>query len=412
MRNAYVYREESKLTVTKMNHPAVVSDFLKRIYAGLKNGYEEFDVFFDCNSIFPNACVPIAGIIQYYVNEVGIKFKHEYSIGCKDYLTNCGFVNPISSTKQELENELNPFGKIYKFESPIQVGSLTNAFINSISRTIQCNDGVIDCLIWCINEVMDNVLIHSGNSMGYIMGQIHPSNKHVAFCIFDSGIGIYNSLKESKHRPAKHLDAITMAIQEGVGDGLGQGNGLYGLQQIVNQNIGRLTITSGPASLMMSGQQMKTFSEIPFLSKEKNCTTVDFQIDLNKEISIQNALGGYTPFDARIDDMLMDNDMLLYDVYENCMGTATRMSGEYIRNDVFNLLRRNKQGIVLDFSNVSTVSSSFIDEFIAKLMLELGTISFNQIVRVRGMKDTVKYLCERSIYMRFHETWEEKKQRV
>ena len=84
-------------------------------------------------------------------------------------------------------------------------------------------------------------------------------------------------------------------------------------------------------------------------------------------------------------------------IFSNSMGTATREAGAYLRNDILNVITRTKTGIVLDFAGVKTVSSSFIDELIAKLVLRLGIVGFNQVVRVINMNDNVKFLCERSI---------------
>ena len=68
-------------------------------------------------------------------------------------------------------------------------------------------------------------------------------------------------------------------------------------------------------------------------------------------------------------------------------------------------MNRTKSGIILDFKEVKTVSSSFADEFIAKLVMRLGFIKFNQMIRIINMNDSVKFLCERSMYMRIHDEW-------
>ena len=103
--------------------------------------------------------------------------------------------------------------------------------------------------------------------------------------------------------------------------------------------------------------------------------------------------------------MLQEDDSLMYNVFENCEGTATREAGRLLMNDVINTVRRANSRICLDFSQIATVSSSFIDEFIAKMIIEMGIVNFNQIVSISGMNDTVKHLCERSIYMRIFEEW-------
>ena len=86
-------------------------------------------------------------------------------------------------------------------------------------------------------------------------------------------------------------------------------------------------------------------------------------------------------------------------------GTGTRASGESIRNDVENTIKRINGGIVIDFKGVKMVSSSFIDEFIAKLFIDLGFVSFNSLIRIVNMEDDIRFLCERSLYMRISETW-------
>ena len=257
---------------------------------------------------------------------------------------------------------------------------------------------------------MDNVLVHSGAGYGFVMVQYHQGKNAIAICVYDSGIGIYNSLRHSEHQPLAAIDAITLAVQEGVGDGLGQGNGLFGLYQIVSDNNGALTITSGPASVMWSAQkEMKKFTNLPFISKRYNATTIDYRLNLSNTINIQKAfksIGGFDGFDVRLDYMIQDDNTMKYDVFKNSIGTATREAGSYLRNDILNTITRAQTGLILDFAGVRTVSSSFADELVAKLVLKLGLIKFNQLIRMINVNENVKFLCERSVYMRIHDEWD------
>ncbi len=287
---------------------------------------------------------------------------------------------------------------------------MVQAYIDCISRTTQCEQGVLDGLIWCINEVMDNVLVHSKEDSGYIMAQYHRKKKVLAICVCDCGIGIFKSLSESKHKPATEIDALTLAIQEGIGDGKGQGNGLYGLYQIVNENGGKLSITSGKSSIMLKNGILEKFKTGVSVGNNHNGTIVDFQLNLSKEIDIQSALksiDGFDGFDIRIDNMLQDDDWLRYDVYQHSYGTGTRLAGAELRNDVLNIMRKAKSPIVLDFANVQACSSSFIDEFVAKLITEIGILKFNESVKIVNMNKTVSHLCERSVFMRIHQSWQD-----
>lgn len=397
-----------------MNHPSCVTTFIRCVNLAIKRKRKSLNVICKCekDSIFPDACLPISALIQNYKNIYGI----EFNVKIKDnrYLQQCHFDLPLDPSVEELEKCRNPLDKIFMYSSKEgsagQVAGLVQAYINCISRTTQCEEGVLSGLIWCINEVMDNVLVHSKENTGYIMAQYHRKKKILAICVYDCGVGIFESLSESKHKPATEIDALTMAIQEGVGDGKGQGNGLYGLYQIVDENGGKLTITSGKSSIMLKNGSLKKFDNSVLVADNHAGTIVDFQLDLSKKIDIQSALkslDGFDGFDIRIDDMWQDDNWLKYDVYENCSGTGTRLAGKELRNDILNIMRKMNAPMVLDFSSVKACSSSFIDEFVAKLMVEIGPLEFNKTIRIINMNKLVSHLCERSILMRMHQSWQE-----
>lgn len=77
-----------------------------------------------------------------------------------------------------------------------------------------------------------------------------------------------------------------------------------------------------------------------------------------------------------------------------------------LRNTVINMVRRASAPICLDFSKVNMVSSSFIDEFLSKMVIDMGLVQFNQVVRIKQMNPTVSLLFNRSTYMRIHNEWE------
>ena len=225
-------------------------------------GYKEVELTGNAKAFFPNACVPISGIIQYYKRK-GITFNFKSN---GNYLDKCRFIDPYFYRDEDnLELAyIAPLDKIFRFDSSKQVASLSQAYVNAISSLDECETGVLDSISWCINEVMDNVLTHSMSEEGYVMAQFHPNTRHVAFCVYDSGIGIYSSLRGTKHNPRTEIDALTLAIQEGVGDGKGQGNGLYGLYEAVLKNNGIFSITSGQSSIMLTNEGvLNKFEYIP-----------------------------------------------------------------------------------------------------------------------------------------------------
>lgn len=412
--NITCLKNTNVIVINKMDHPSCVTSFNRAVNAFIKRGQKEIVINCRCekNSIFPDACLPISALIQNYQRIYGVRFKINES--SERYLSKCSFDNPLCLPVEDIEKCRNPLDKVFMYTSDSgyekQISALVQAYIDCISRVAKCEEGVLNGLTWCINEVMDNVLVHSKESTGYIMAQYHRKKKKLAICVFDCGIGIYKSLSNSdKHKPVSEIDSLTMAIQEGVGDGKGQGNGLYGLYQIVEENGGKLSISSGKSSIMLKNGELERYENAFPMSIDHAGTIVDFQLDLSKEIDIKSALkslGGYDVIDLRIENMLQEDNWLRYDVYDNCCGTGTRKAGEELRNDVRNTLVRSKTPIVLDFSKVKACSSSFIDEFIAKLVVDMGIVEFNNSIKLANMNELVSHLCERSIDMRIYDKWE------
>jgi hypothetical protein len=326
------------------------------------------------------------------------------------YLKHCGFDNIYKFDNIKSGKIRDPLDKIFCYTTePREVGNIVQSYIDHMSKITDCEVGVLDGLTWCINEVMDNVLVHSKENTGYIMAQYHKKSQTLAICVFDCGIGIFESLsKNQKHKPASEIDSLTMALQEGVGDGEGQGNGLYGLYQIVKENEGELCITSGNSSIILRKNELKKHENIACVSNKNKCTIVDFKLNLSKNINIKEALksiGGFDGFDFRIDNMIENENTYRYDVYEHCSGTGTRIAGRELKHDVLNIIKRTNSPLILDFSGIATCSSSFIDEFIAKLVSEIGMVKFNELLKIEKMNDTIAHLCNRAIVIRMHQEW-------
>lgn len=205
------------------------------------------------------------------------------------------------------------------------------------------------------------------------------------------------------------IEAIEMAMRDGVGDGQGQGNGLYGLAQFVKANGGLLAISSGKSTVVIKPDNKKQWDRNPVIDKKHKSTTVDFQLELSNKTDLKSALkniGGIEDFDVRIDDMIQENSgWIVYKVIENTNDISLRQSGKALRTDVENILRRAKTPTVIDFSGILVASSSFIDEFIAKMFIDLGSVQFNQLIILSNMNDDLTYLCDRAIAKRINSTW-------
>lgn len=395
------------IIIHRLNDTKCVSDFLKRVKRIILKGHKEIILEGSPPAVFPNALLPICGIICYY-KSIGYSFVNNIE---NDYIHTSGFMNPFDMTADQIQADNTPFDKIFLFRSDEQVDAIMQSYVDTLSKKHVCEEGVIDGIQWCISEIMDNVLLHSENDYGLIMAQIHPKANHIAFCIYDIGVGIYKTLASTKYKPETESDALSLSIQEGIGDGKGQGNGMFGLYQIVKHNKGLLRITSGRSSLMMKGEgEIQKYEHAHYVDDSHRSTTVDFQLDLNHKINMQEAfrtLGGDPSFDFRIDNMLsLDDEDVHYNILQYAQGTATRQSGELLRKDIINTYIRTNRRIILNFEGIKNVSSSFIDEVIAKLIIEFGMLEFMQLFPIINMNGDIRYLANRSIYMRIHDEWE------
>lgn len=409
--SSVVEREADIIYVRQLNHSRVVSEFIKAMNDGRKKGYDDFQInFSEINSAFPNAVTPIAGILDYFKND-GVTF--EFS-GVPQILSLNGILKPSVYKKGSTTTKTNVLNKVWKFSNSEDVAKIVDAYISELQKSARFHKGMLDSIEWSLNEVMDNVIQHSNISSGYVMGQLHNKRKYIAFTVFDLGQGIYNSLRQSEHAPRNPIDAITLAIKEEVtrDKKIGQGNGLYGLHSIVKQGKGRLVITSGSGSYIYNDGNVRTFDKIPFLSVSSPSTIVDFQLDYAVDLSLDKALvfkgKQYNIVNLRLENFEDETGSIVYKIKDHAEGTGTRESAIRVKNEIFNILIENPKKIILDFSGVAVISSSFADELIAKLLLELGFFQFNNIVRIKGLDSSQQNILQRSVIQRLIEHFNDK----
>ena len=398
---------QNSIFVNRMAHPRDVSEFLRNISRIIKN--DTINIDFRDNAIYPAGCIPIFGTIDHLKTTCG------KSVIChvppNSYISSINFENPYK-VREHADSLAYPFSKVWLFENFEDVTKLVNAFVLEIQSITKCSKGLIEGLEWSLNEVMDNVIQHSLALKGYVMGVYHKSTDYVLFDIYDNGQGIFNSLKDSEYHPRNAIDAISIAIQEGKtrDKKIGQGNGLWGLYNIIKENKGKLCITSSGSSLMMKNDgSVYKFNELPLLSPKLGTTSVDFSFNCKEDISITNALGGYTPIDISFENSISDDNWIEFSLANESTGYGTREAGERLRNKVFNALNRidSPQRIRIDFSGISIISSSFADEFIGKLLQLLGFYKFNQMVKILNANYTVEVILNRSISQRMAEIYKD-----
>ncbi|MCB5502929.1 MULTISPECIES: STAS-like domain-containing protein [Dorea] len=352
---------------------------------------------------YPDICAPLSALIDEYKDR-GYKFTFNFP-GKNNYVEHTCISKPLQVEKMINSNSSElafPLDKIWKYNSAEGVGKLVTAYVQAIRTNTVLETGVISSVEWCLNEVMDNVLQHSMSGVGYVMGQMHKEKKRISICVADSGIGIYGSLKKSKHCPRNAIDGLTMALQEKVtrDEHVGQGNGLWGLGKIVAENGGTLEIQSNSANLLYKEGDTKTKETDEFnIGKYNNLTYVDFQMDYSHQTDVSKALNGYKPLDMWLEEHETD-DYLYFSLQEDCVGTGTRIAAQKFKNQIFNAWNEEKKKVVLDFTGINVVSSSFADELIGKIVAEKGFIYFSHYFEIRNLSEFNMSVINRSVEQR------------
>ncbi len=386
-----------------LDHYSQVGKVYKWIENHIKKGYSYLIIEVNPTKRGTNAnvCAPLACLLDRY-REKGIRIHIEHT--SNDYVRHTRFWNPLSVESCSNSDIDYPFDKVWTFETGEGVCKLVSAFVLELRKSDIVEAGVISSIEWCLNEVMDNVLQHSGTSKGYVMAQIYNQTKAFTFCVFDSGMGLYNSLKDSRYHPEQPIDAITLALQEKVtrDDRIGQGNGLWGLSSIVSESMGVMTISSGGAVYRCYKSETVTKKEGGFIIDKRNGTAcVDVSINYDKKIDITHALGGHTPIDFWLENIENESgNAYIIQVSEMYGGTGTRQSAIKLRNMAMNIVIDKKKIVILDFSGVNLISSSFADELIGKIIIEKGIYFFMSAFRIANLSTSNAAILNRSVEQR------------
>jgi anti-sigma regulatory factor (Ser/Thr protein kinase) len=395
-RNYYTSMSGNTLYFHNLTNPRVVPEFIFSVNRLIKKfGHKEIVLDFEnAGYAYAYPITTIVGIIHYLKNKYDVKFL----INAKgSYFYNLGILDQYSADY----SGLNCLNKIWSYNNSDEVNIITTKMMKSIRRYSSCTSGVLDTCEWGLCEVLDNVVIHSEIKQGFVMGSVNAKNEIINICVFDYGIGIYNSLSKSSHRPKNETDAITLAIKEGVTSGAGQGYGLAGLMKIIQENDGGLTILSGKGGLKYRKRDQKVFSfeDIVLFDKDHPSTTVNFYLKTNNKVSVEDTIGkNYT--NIELEKLENDKDEIVFKIKDQALGTATRPEAEKIRNEIINIFHATRQTVIIDFSGVAIISSSFADELIAKMISKFGFIQFQKIFKILNTNFPIRSIIDKAIEKR------------
>lgn len=354
--------------------------------------------FQDATGFYPSISVPAIAVIQHFRSRgVNVELANLSRLAEVMRLR-----NPMEASANNLSDLNEPLSRLWVYFDHQQANALTSAFMDCMRRKVECEAGVLEALEWCLYEVLDNVMQHSDSGAGYAMLQLHVKSKRLAVCVSDTGIGVQRSLASSKaFRPRTAFDALTMAVEEGVtrNKETNQGNGLFGLVKIIEQNGGKLDIRSGRGRMVLQGDRVRGANDQEFPGPDNHGTTVDFQLKVDKPVSIGSALN-YEPANLFLESLESSDGEHVIGIRDQAGGAGSRLAARELKTLIVNVLNDGIPRVVLDFEGQAVVSSSFADEVIGKMFAEMGFNGFNQRIKLANMNATVSTLVDRAIARR------------
>ena len=210
--------------------------------------------FSDCNFIYPDYAILLLCSIK-HIENLGIEVKGTIKLDTNkeivSYLAKMNFFENLNIELPISIPKINPHNsvQIQKYTSENQTEVL-NSILKVLKEKSSLDDNVYASLDYCFNEILDNVLNHTDEKVGWVVAQYFENINSIRLIVCDFGMGIHASLNQKYSFTEE--EAISKCIESGVTNGKGQGHGLFATASFVRLNKGWLSLFSGNKKLNVS----------------------------------------------------------------------------------------------------------------------------------------------------------------
>ena len=390
-------------------------DFVPALYECINRGHETLVLDFRrSDRAYGDAMLPIICLVEHR-RARGTQFRVllPTTPTLAQLFLNTNWAHYLDPSHQKLDIEHRQHLALRRFQTSAEQQASVNAALDVVLRTMELRRDVLAALEWSLNEITDNVLNHAQSERGgFVQVSTFGDDHLIKFYVADGGRGIPNSMRVRFPHLKTDADALGEAVKAGVTSipDSGQGNGLAGSLRIATSANGSFRIMSGKA-------QFDVFKERPTSSYRTQRgqtgggfrfpgTSVMVELDTRADFAIEEALGlDGTPRTEVTDavDLLYSDDsgQLRLTLRDETLGFGTRHAGVELRRKLKNLLNAEPSArLILDWSGVPLVSSSFADEALGKLFVELGPVAFGSRIVLVGAEPLVASLIDRAIMQR------------
>jgi hypothetical protein len=356
---------------------------------------------------YPDGVLPlVAALMRLRWSEhvdVGVRFPTSAQL--KGVFDGVGWTHHLSASRAEFR-ELPPITRQFTPATPFTTSEELERVRKSIMQVVLAQPNLArwlpEAIEWSLWEVMENVLNHSGLGLGWVQASSFRESRHINIAVVDGGVGIRESLS-GRYEGLTHQESLRKAVEEGGtrDPNRNAGYGLTGCARIALANRGELTVYSGNYILRVQAGSSRQGDFYRYSRAEPDLqgTLVELELRMDREIDPKIAFKNRpTPL---IDLQPGQGEEFLFLVVEEAANVGTRSAGRELRNRIKNLRQSQSDGrIVLDFSGLPMLSSSFADELVARLAEEIGTDQFFKHFELRGMSEPVETIVQTTLWSR------------
>jgi anti-sigma regulatory factor (Ser/Thr protein kinase) len=388
---------------------------ISEIHHAKQAGFQEIILdFAECSAAFAPPMVALCVQIMRLRSEEGFDFRlilpTNYNLA--RLFRNADWAHFIDP------NQFDPIGFKGTRQLPATHFSTAAEQKHAVDRTVEVMLGAITNLDrddlaafeWSVNELTDNVLIHSGSPVGGLVqvSTFLKDKKCVEYIVADAGLGIPATLRPSHPELKTDVEALESAIREGVTRDRTnyQGNGLFGSFAVCSHSKGTFHLESGYGRLSYTpARKLETKQEkVPFdgtlITAQLNFADPKLLAQALRFRGRQHTVSGT----AELKYDLEDRDDVLFVIKDEAASFGNRDAGTTVRNKLRNILQMfPAKLVIIDFSEVPLISSSFADEVIGKLFVQLGPLAFTQRFKFRGTSENIQQLIDRAITQRLRQ---------
>lgn len=375
-----------------------------------QRGYEDIVLdFSSCESAFPIGMIPLLAVTDRLRREsIDISTVLPSNVTLERLFLNANWAHMLQPTRfMESDTIHDRHLAARRFRDLDEQQQLVNDFMEVVIRSMELDREVLAGLEWSVSEITDNVLNHAECEDGGIAQvSTFTESRKVAFGVADSGRGVLASLSQGHADLRDDAHAIAFAMEAGVTRDVdvGQGNGLAGGMRIATMSGGSFEITSGLAQIVVRPDGSRNYKRRQPMHFRG--TSVYSEIRLDTTFQLSDALGFSGEYQQPVDfiEVLYETDSgdaVVLRLRQESVGFGSRRGGQQLRTKCLNLLRAEpSKPLLLDWTGIALVSSSFADELVGKLFASLGPTGFSARVRNIGMESVVRGLVDKAIMER------------